>query len=640
MIEQAPPSDPATLPGAAAPAWAPVREVLPPDGLSRLRRLAARLAGHPEALQLLGEVDAVAQELSEYQQAAERLRFLSEAGELLGSPTDIASTLQRVARLAVPRLADLCLIYLLDRDGSVRQVAGQHVNPAEQVLLENLGRGFRAALSEGSPAAVTLETGRPVLSHNGALDLFDPRVPNHSDGPPPTCSSMTVPLRVRGRTLGLICLTSAESGRRFEPADLELARELADRAALAVDNASLFREAEETRAQLDTLFRSTPVGLALLDRELRYVRVNDAMGRLLGQPPSALMGRFAADVDAHFQVEIEAGARRLMQSSESVLTQEVARPVPGSDRVGHWLVTLYPVRTGARICIGVGAAVLDITVRKEVELAGQAAREAAEAASRAKSQFLGVISHELRTPLTTVIGYADLLIGGLSGPVNERQREQLRRIKTSAWNLVSIIEEILTFSRTEAGKEEAQLQRTDVAALAREAAEMIEPQAHARGLYFRAHLLEGPRYVVTDGGKVRQILLNLLGNAVKFTDDGAVELEVVEVPGGLALHVRDTGPGIAPEHLEAIFEPFRQVDQSSTRQKGGTGLGLAVSRHLARLLGGDVTVVSELGRGSVFSLWLTPERPRSGPSVALTAPPGEGSQSAGSSVTVATPPGV
>jgi len=623
MIEQAPPRDPAALPGTAVPVWtAPLRDVLPPDGLSRLHRLAARLAGHPEALQLLGEIDAVAQELSEYQLAADRLRFLSEAGELLASPTDVDSTLQRVARLAVPRLADLCLIYLLDEDGGVRQVAGQHVNPAEQVLLENLGRGFRAALTHGSPASVTLETGQAMLTHDGSLDLFEPRVPNHSDGPPPTCSSMTVPLRVRGRTLGLICLTSAESGRRFEPADLELARELADRAALAVDNATLFREAETTRAQLDTLFRSTPVGLALLDRDLRYVRVNDALARLLGQPPRALTGRFAGDLDPRFQAEIQAAARRLMQGGESVLTQEVAAQVPGGDRVGHWLVTLHPVRTASGLCLGLGAAVVDITARKEAELAGQAAREAAEAASRAKSQFLGVISHELRTPLTTVIGYADLLIGGLSGPVTERQREQLRRIKTSAWNLVSIIEEILTFSRAEAGKEEAQLEPTDVAALAREAAEMMEPQAHSRGLHFRARLLPSPRYVVTDGGKVRQIILNLLGNAVKFTDEGAVELELAEVPGGLALHVGDTGPGIAPENLESIFEPFRQVDQSSTRQKGGTGLGLAVSRHLARLIGGEVTVESEPGRGSTFTLWLTRELPQSaGSRVTLAATP-------------------
>ena len=625
MIEQASPSDPAALPGTAVPVWvAPLRDLLPPDGLSRLHRLAARLAGHPEALQLLGDIDAVAQELSEYQLAADRLRFLSEAGELLASPTDINSTLQRVARLAVPRLADLCLIYLLDDNGAARQVAGQHVNPAEQVLLENLGRGFPAALSRGSPAAVTLETGQAMLTHDGSLDLFEPRVPNHHDAPPPTSSSMTVPLRVRGRTLGLICLTSAESERRFEPADLELARELADRAALAVDNATLYREAEETRAQLDTLFRSTPVGLALLDRDLRYVRVNDALARLLGQSPAALTGRFAGDLDPRFQTDLQAAARRLMQGGESVLTEEVAAQVPGSDRVAHWLVTLHPVRTASGLCLGLGAAAVDITARKEAELAAQAAREAAEAASRAKSQFLGVISHELRTPLTTVIGYSDLLIGGLSGPVTERQREQLRRIKTSAWNLVSIIEEILTFSRTEAGKEEAQLEPTDVAALAREAADMIEPQAHSRGLHFRAHLLPSPHYVVTDGGKVRQIILNLLGNAVKFTDVGAVELELAEVPGGLALHVRDTGPGIAPENLEAIFEPFRQVDQSSTRQKGGTGLGLAVSRHLARLMGGDVTVESAPGQGSTFTLWLTRERP----------------QSAGSSVTEAAPPGV
>jgi len=247
--------------------------------------------------------------------------------------------------------------------------------------------------------------------------------------------------------------------------------------------------------------------------------------------------------------------------------------------------------------------VIDITARKDAELAAQAARDAAEAASLAKSQFLGVVSHELRTPLTTVIGYADLLMGGTSGPVTARQEDQLARIKTSAWNLVGIIEEILTYSRTDAGQERAFFEPTDVAALAREAAETIEPLACASGLAFRARGLDTSCRVVTDGGKIRQVLINLLGNAVKFTESGEIELELVgDGRSGCVFRVRDTGPGIAAADLEAIFEPFRQLDQSNTRQKGGTGLGLTVSRQLARLLGGDVTVTSSPGAGSTFTL--------------------------------------
>ncbi len=623
MIEQVPQAGPATQPGSSvSPRTPAVRAPLPPDGLSRLRRLATRLAGHSEALSLLGELDAVAQELSEYQLAAERLRFLSEAGELLGSPNDVDSTLQRVARLAVPRLADACTIYLLDENGAVRQVAGQHVSPDGEALLENLGRGFPPVVSGGDRAVVSLELGQGVLSSDGVLDLFEaPSVLNGSGPASGTCSSMTVPLRVRGRSLGLICLTTSVSERRFTPPDLELARELADRAALAVDNARLFEEAESAQALLDTLIRSTPVGLALIDRELRYLRVNDALASMLGRTPQDLVGRMAPDVSPELSVRLQDLARRLLEGTEPLLSMELDGTPPGRDKPGHFLLNLYPVRTPSGHCLGLGAAVVDITERREAELAGEAAREAAEAASRAKSQFLGVISHELRTPLTTVIGYADLLIAGLSGAVTDRQREQLRRIKTSAWNLVGIIEEILTFSRAEAGKEEVHLDVTDVAQLVREAAEVMEPQANSRGLRFLTLAPEGRVLAVTDGGKVRQILINLLGNALKFTEEGWIRLELRSGGPALELEVSDTGRGIPPSDLEAIFEPFRQLDQSSTRQRGGTGLGLTVARQLARLLGGDVTVASKLGIGSSFILRLPAALPQSMASSVTTAVP-------------------
>jgi signal transduction histidine kinase len=215
------------------------------------------------------------------------------------------------------------------------------------------------------------------------------------------------------------------------------------------------------------------------------------------------------------------------------------------------------------------------------------------------------MSHELRTPLTAVIGYADLLASETSGQLSPKQAEQVGRIRASAWHLVSIIDEILTFARVEAGREQVRRERLDAVEIARAACELLEPQARARGLELHADIPPGPLWIRSDPGKLRQILLNLLGNAVKFTDEGGVFLTVSpEGDDGLAFSVRDTGPGIPPEHVERIFEPFTQADQSATRLKGGTGLGLAVSRSLARLLGGDVTVESTLGVGSTFTLRL------------------------------------
>ncbi len=607
MIEQALSPGSATSPASAAPAWTAADALVGvPDGLARLRRLAARLAGHPEALDLLGDIDAITRELEARQLLTERLSFLSEASELLDSPAEVGLCLARVARLAVPCLADTCVIYLLDEKGVAHYAASAHADARREALLEAAARGLTLRRGGALPPECALDTGRPVLLADVAPELFaDGVAPEIRTRLAPLAPSswLAVPLRHRGRSLGVLSLMLLGRGRCFAEDDLELAHELADRVALSVENGLLLRQAEETRAQLDALFRSTPVALALLDRELRYVRVNDAASALLGRPLEALVGRSVLEVGPELSGHLESVSRRLMASHLTSFTTEISGTPPGRSEPGHWLVTLYAVRTAAGKCIGIGAAVVDITARKDAELAAQAAKEVAEAASLAKSQFLAVMSHELRTPLTTVIGYADLLMGGTSGPVAPRQRDQLARIKTSAWNLVGIIEEILTFSRADAGKEKAFFEVTDVAALAREAAETIEPQARGAGLAFRAEGLGGIRRIVTDGGKIRQILMNLLGNAVKFTESGAVELELAEdAQGGCAFHVRDTGPGIAARDQELIFEPFRQLDQSSTRQQGGTGLGLTVSRQLARLLGGDVTVASTPGMGSTFTL--------------------------------------
>jgi signal transduction histidine kinase len=233
-----------------------------------------------------------------------------------------------------------------------------------------------------------------------------------------------------------------------------------------------------------------------------------------------------------------------------------------------------------------------------------AARARADAANRAKSDFLAMISHELRTPLNAIVGYTSLLGAEISGSLTRKQAEQTERIRRSAAHLTQMIEQILNFSRIEAGKHTVDLHSIDLRRVASDAVALVEPIAAEKNLTLRLVLPEANLVVETDGSKVRQILLNLLGNAIKFTDRGEVELSLARERAGISLRVRDTGSGIAPEHLPKIFEPFEQVDRSLTRRHQGSGLGLGISRRLAHLLGGELSVESTMGVGSVFTLWL------------------------------------
>ncbi|HUG40390.1 MAG TPA: ATP-binding protein [Longimicrobiales bacterium] len=231
--------------------------------------------------------------------------------------------------------------------------------------------------------------------------------------------------------------------------------------------------------------------------------------------------------------------------------------------------------------------------------------EDAQAANRAKGNFLSIMSHELRTPLSAIIGYADLMDRGVAGAVTEQQVKFLGRIRASSNHLLQIIEEILAFASTEAGEEDVHAERTTLDELIGGVLTVAEPLARDTPLDFIAEVDDPALELVTDTRKVRQILLNLISNAFKFTREGEIRLRAGRDGGDrVVFAVQDTGVGIPEDRLATIFEKFWQVEDPMTRRAGGTGLGLAVARAFAELLGGTIEVRSAVGAGSVFTLRL------------------------------------
>lgn len=225
-------------------------------------------------------------------------------------------------------------------------------------------------------------------------------------------------------------------------------------------------------------------------------------------------------------------------------------------------------------------------------------------ANKLKSEFLASMSHELRTPLNAVIGYSALLLDGIGGDLTPRQRDYVDRSRGAAQHLLSLINDILDLARIESGKMPLNIEPTTLRELIQEVSAQVEPMMTARGLEFTRTIDEGCPIFETDKTKVKQILLNLLSNAAKFTNKGSVTLSAVCDADSVRLEVADTGVGIKPEEMEAIWEDFRQLDQSRTRSHGGTGLGLSITRRLTQALGGEVSVASVFGEGTVFTVRL------------------------------------
>ena len=376
---------------------------------------------------------------------------------------------------------------------------------------------------------------------------------------------------------------------------------LRDHARLSRHTATLARDIEHLNDRLWEVADSEERHRSLIETQGDLIVQRGASGQILyaNGAYAALLGMDAADlVGTQRQPErlrmgvVETAANGALNFDECIAS-------PGGERWIAWVETPVAGARGEAVMQRVGR---DVTERVAFEQELQDARLKAETASEAKSRFLATVSHEFRTPLNGILGMADLLN---DTKVDPEQTTYVAALRTSGEALLSLVDDILDFAKVEAGKLELVAEPFDITLLTESVAELMAPRAQAKGVDLAALISPDlPTRVIGDMERVRQILLNLVGNAVKFTDAGGVGIHVNPVAGGLGLMIDDTGPGIEKGRLTAIFNEFEQANAMVSQSHGGTGLGLAIVKRLVRLMNGTIEVVSEPGQGSSFRVFL------------------------------------
>ena len=514
------------------------------------------------------------------QEARASVTFLAEAGRVLGSSLDYEATLKRVARLSVPRLADWCIVDMLDEAGRLKRLTIANADPEQAELTDKLRTRLRIDSEAKYGVASVIRTGRSELNREIRDDLLEAAEGDAEAlallrelGPK---SSMCVPLIARGRVLGAITLVSSQSRSRFTEHDLAEAEELARRAAVAVDNARLFQEAER-RADAARVLAYIGDGVLLLDREGVVRLWNRAAAAITGLRPGEVVGRRVVDAIPGWAAITE---RVPIAAAPGAGAQAESLPLELPDR------ELWLSISGVGFPEGTVYAFRDLTEERALD--------------QLKSDFVSTVSHELRTPLAAIYGAAQTL-RRTELELDDRHREDLLAVVSSESDrLARIVDDILWTSRLDSGSLHVAIGTCDGRALAEDvlaAAQTHLPHNVSLGL-------EAPDdlpLVAGDADKVRQVLANLVENAVKYSPDGgeiAVSLERRD--GVVRFTVRDRGLGIPPGEQGRIFDKFYRLDPEMTRGVGGTGLGLYICRELVRRMNGRIWVDSEEGTGSTF----------------------------------------
>ncbi len=635
-----------------------------------------RLADHAAAAIRNSQLFTAERAAREEAEATQRrLAFLGEASTLLTSSLDYEQTLGSLARLAVPMMADMCVIDVLAVDGTIRRVAAAHANPGKQEMVAILQERFAPDPHGPHPVAEVLRSGRPQFASEVTGPVLDAIAvdPEHRRLARELAyaSYVVVPLIARGRTLGAISLVSGESGRRYSAADLALAEELARRAALAVDNARLYGESEARRRSAEALAetgRLLSQTLSFDDVAERVVgRVRDLIGATCAVvyrlDPStgvfrglAVSGEIGPGFPENLTIPSEMGTVGLaMRERQPVMTTDLmqdSRIVIGAELRGR--LESSPHRAGLAVPLIVQDEVIGVLflgdrvgrrftadeVRVAQAFADQAAiafnnarlyeaerraRSEAEAASVAKDHFLAMLAHELRNPLGPIRSGIYLVGRRLStDPLVQRARAIIER---QLMHLTRLLDDLLDVARITQAKIELVKAPVELATAVSEAVEATRDLVEARGHTVRLALPEDPIRLEADPTRLVQIIGNLLHNAAKYTPGGGtITVTGRAEPDWIVFSVKDTGIGIPSEMLPRVFDLFAQVDPSPARSEGGLGIGLTLVRRLVELHGGRVTARSEgKGQGSEFIVRLPAgaTTPRVAPAPSPVPPGGE-----------------
>ena len=522
---------------------------------------------------------------------AERRRA-DEHKALLDTMADLSSELElsRVLQAVIARA-----VSLLGVTGGEVAIYEEETRELVVVASERIGKdsiGTRLPLGEGAMGTVA-HTLEPLIipSYHEWLG----QSAKYADVM--VHSVMAAPLLIGRRLVGAIATVHADPARVFNDEDLRLLNLFAPQAAIAIENARLYTAAQRQQQYFGELVRNSPVAIVTLNDRYRVVECNPAFERLFGYHQTEAVGQKLDELIATESAREEA---------ERYTREALDRPVHGFGRRRRKDGSLVDVEI-----LGVPVIVDD----ERVGLMGLyhditellRARRDAEAANTAKSQFLASMSHELRTPLNAIIGYSEMLqeeVGELGQP---RLLDDLSKINTAGRHLLSLINDVLDLSKIEAGKMQLHLETFPVAPMLQDVVTTARPLALKNRNALELRVDAGVRDLHADVTKVRQMLLNLLSNACKFTNDGSITLTAEREDATLTFTVRDTGIGMTGEQMDRLFEAFTQADASTTSRYGGTGLGLAITKKFAHLMGGDVHVTSVAGEGSAFTIQL-PER--------------------------------
>jgi signal transduction histidine kinase len=526
--------------------------------------------------------------LQEAERAAqERLQFLGEASALLASSLEMDETLGRVAQLAVPHFADWCAVDLVEADRSLKRVAIAHVDPTRVELAARLAAAFPSTLDDERGVGAVIRNAAPTLASE-----IDPDALRAAYGHQPAylhallrlelSSTMVVPLVLRDRTLGAITFVWAESGRRYAESDLGFAQELAARAAVAVDNAQLYREAAE-RAQAARVLASVGDGVFLVDRSGLVRTWNAAAAAATGLPAEVVVDRPAVEAIPGW----EAIAPRIaVTAAASAASRPESLPLELGRGRELWL-SIH----GVVVPDGVVYAFRDLTEERALE--------------QMRTEFVSTVSHELRTPLAAIYGAA-MTLRRSDVALDEAQRARLLDVVSGeADRLARTVNDILWAARLDTDSLRVSIQNCDPLAL-------ISDVLHAQETHLDENhelVLEAAEalpLVTGDPDKVGRVLINLVDNAIKYSPDGGrVAVTVKQAGSHVRFSVADEGLGIPAAEQRRIFEKFYRLDPNMNRGVGGTGLGLYICRELVRRMDGRIWVDSQgVGRGSTFHVEL------------------------------------